>query len=98
MEFWHFARGREVAVRRKPVPSASRRVEAMRENHRLISCPKCKRVFTKPLLMLDFSGGKTRLVNVCPYCNHVLGSAEKKDVGSSDVGVLNLGEKREVKH
>jgi len=30
--------------------------------------------------MLDFSGGKTRLVNVCPYCSHVLGSADNSEV------------------
>jgi len=28
--------------------------------------------------MLDFSGGKTRLVNVCPYCNYILGTAEEE--------------------
>jgi uncharacterized Zn-finger protein len=39
----------------------------------LISCPSCKRVFNRPLVMLDFSNGKTRLVNICPYCNHNLG-------------------------
>jgi uncharacterized protein with PIN domain len=37
--------------------------------------------------MLDFGGGKTKLVNVCPYCNHVLEGmeeeAEKEDVGYS---------------
>jgi len=37
-----------------------------------ISCPKCRRVFGKPLIMLDFGDRKARLVNVCPYCNHVL--------------------------
>jgi len=54
-------------------------VEAVRENHMVISCPKCKRVFGRPLVMLDFSDGKTRLVSVCPYCNHVLRSAERED-------------------
>ena len=41
-------------------------VEVVRENHMVISCPKCKRVFGRPLVMLDFSDGKTRFVNVCP--------------------------------
>ncbi len=45
-------------------------------NTLIISCPSCKKVFSRPLVMLDFSAGKTRLVNVCPYCNHVLGEAE----------------------
>ncbi len=38
-------------------------------------CPNCGKVFSKPMVMLDFVGGKTRLVNVCPYCSHVLGEA-----------------------
>jgi hypothetical protein len=41
--------------------------------------------------MLDFAGGKTRLVNVCPYCSHVLGSAGD----GVQVGVVDLQE-REV--
>jgi len=45
--------------------------------------------------MLAFSGGKTGLVNVCPYCNHVLGSAEEAE--KVDVGVFDL-EKKEVGH
>jgi uncharacterized Zn-finger protein len=46
----------------------------------LISCPSCKRACSKPLVMLDFSGGKAKLVNVCPYCNTVLGKAEEQSV------------------
>jgi uncharacterized Zn-finger protein len=47
----------------------------------LISCPSCKRVFSKPLVMLDFPGGKAKLVNVCPYCNTVLDKViEQNDV------------------
>jgi len=45
----------------------------------LISCPNCKKAFSKPLAMLDFSDGKAKLVNVCPYCNTVLDSAEEED-------------------
>ena len=37
-----------------------------------VTCPKCNKTFTKPLSMLDFSQGKPKLVNVCPYCNSVL--------------------------
>lgn len=47
-----------------------------RANNMLISCPKCKRVFQTPLVMLDFSGTKPGLMNVCPYCNQVLGNSE----------------------
>ena len=75
---------REVKVVRRE------KVEPVREgNHLLASCPKCKRVFGKPLVMLDFGGGKTRLVNVCPYCSHVLGSADDEGV---EVGVVDLQE------
>ena len=38
-----------------------------------ISCPKCKKVFGRALVMLDFRSGSNRMVSVCPYCNHVLG-------------------------
>jgi uncharacterized Zn-finger protein len=82
-EVWRFVKGGTVVVRSKPVQAAkpvSKGVGAAETNHMLISCPKCKRVFSKPLVMLDFSGGKTRLVNVCPYCNHVLGCAEEEAV------------------
>ena len=56
-----------------------------------ISCPECKKVFGRALVMLDFRSGSNRMVSVCPYCNYVLGytSEEKaKDdglhVGSPD--------------
>jgi len=48
-------------------------------NAAITSCSCCKRVVSKPLVTLDFSGGKAKLVNVCPYCNTVLGKAEKKN-------------------
>jgi uncharacterized Zn-finger protein len=48
----------------------------------VISCSSCKRVFSKPLVMLDFGKGKGKLVNVCPYCNAVLGNVE----GQNDFG------------
>ena len=43
---------------------------------KIMSCPKCCKTFSKPLCMLDFGNGKTILVNLCPYCNYVLGSVE----------------------
>jgi uncharacterized Zn-finger protein len=42
-------------------------------NNGEISCPRCKRVFGRALVMLDFHSGKNQLVSVCPYCNYVLG-------------------------
>jgi uncharacterized Zn-finger protein len=53
---------------------------AAKNNSMMISCPKCERLFGRPMSMLDFSSGKTRLVNVCPYCNEVLGNTEPDDV------------------
>lgn len=45
-----------------------------------ISCPECKKVFSRALVMLDFRSGTNRMVSVCPYCNHVLGyTTEEKD-------------------
>jgi uncharacterized Zn-finger protein len=58
----------------------------------VISCPACKRAFSKPLVMLDFSGGKAKLVNVCPYCNGVLGKAEEQD----DTGMIADHDKKLV--
>lgn len=44
-----------------------------------ISCQTCKKTLSKALVMLDFSDGQATLVNVCPYCNAVLGKAEQND-------------------
>jgi hypothetical protein len=49
-----------------------------------ISCPNCKKVFGKALVMLDFRGGRNRMVSVCPYCNYVLGyTSEEKAANES---------------
>ena len=37
-----------------------------------IACPSCQHVFNRPLLVLEFSNGKARLINVCPHCRHPL--------------------------
>lgn len=81
----------------KPISLSARVAE---QNHMLISCPKCRRVFGKPLVMLDFSGGKTRLVNVCPYCNNVFGCVEVDEGGNKygEMGLFDLdGRKVEQK-
>jgi len=62
-------------------------------NSMVISCPSCKKVFSRPLVMLNFEGGKTRLVNVCPYCNHVLGSAEDEKSQKQDFQVADPDKK-----
>jgi hypothetical protein len=38
----------------------------------VISCSNCGKVFSKPMVMLDFNKGTTRLLNVCPFCNQIL--------------------------
>ena len=76
--------------RPQPVVSEERKV---RENHMLLSCPSCKKVFGKPLVMLNFEDGKTKLVNVCPYCNHVLGTAKKEENTNIDPRVLDWKKK-----
>lgn len=85
----------------KPVQASetvAREVEAVEANHMLISCPHCKRVFSRPLVMLDFSGGKTRLVNVCPYCNHTLflENSEVENRKSGGVEFVNVDRKEVV--
>ena len=64
--------------RSTPQPICSKEPKA-RENHMVISCPSCKKVFGKPMVMLNFEGGKTRPVYVCPHCNHTLGTAENEE-------------------
>ena len=63
------------------------------DNSMVISCPSCKKVFSRPLVMLNFEDGKTRLVNVCPYCNHVLGNAENEQTPKSDFQIADEDKK-----
>lgn len=58
-----------------------------------ISCPNCGKMFGKPMVILDFEGGKSKLVNVCPYCDHVLGSTENGKSSEIDVQIADLDEK-----
>ncbi len=62
-------------------------------NSMVISCSSCKKVFSRPLIMLNFEGGKSRLVNVCPYCNHVLGNAENEQTPKSDFQIADEDKK-----
>ena len=62
-------------------------------NSMVISCPSCKKVFSRPLVMLNFESGKNRLVNVCPYCSHVLGSAENEQKPKSDFQIADMDKK-----
>lgn len=48
------------------------------------SCPHCGKDFNRPLVTLDFSTGTTRIVNVCPFCKHILGEGlDSKNEGKS---------------
>ena len=58
-----------------------------------ISCPNCKRVFARALVMLDFRGGKNRMVSVCPYCNTILGYASEERVSNESIHVATPDEK-----
>jgi uncharacterized Zn-finger protein len=74
---------REDKVRKKPpkITEVAKDAPVRQDTNErgiVISCSSCKKVVSKPLVMLDFSDGKAKLVNVCPYCNAVLGSAEKQ--------------------
>ena len=57
------------------------------------SCPNCKKTFSRPMVMLDFQGGKSRLVNVCPYCDYVLGRSESQDSSEIEFQIADLDEK-----
>ena len=67
----------------------------VRENTNItgVTCPSCKKVFGRPLVMLNFESGKNRLVNVCPYCSYVLGNAENKQSSKLDFRVADSDKK-----
>jgi uncharacterized Zn-finger protein len=86
----------ERATKQEPKPQpvvCEKRKAKEKNNSMVISCPSCKKVFGRPLVMLNFEGGKTRLVNVCPYCNHVLGSADDGKSSESDAQIADMDEK-----
>jgi hypothetical protein len=58
-----------------------------------ISCPNCKRSFGRALVMLDFRGGKNRMVSVCPYCNSFLGYTSEEKASSESFHVAASEEK-----
>lgn len=81
----------------KPVSKPALKAQNAKGNSMLISCPMCKKTFGKPMVMLDFSSGKAKLVNTCPYCNKILGetdeSEEKKEF---ETRVLSPDEKTDA--
>lgn len=81
----------------RPVVCEERKAKVKENNNgnnsMVISCPSCKKVFSRPLVMLNFEGGKTRLVNVCPYCNRLLGNAENEKSPESDFQIADTDKK-----
>ena len=76
----------ETQHNRKPLVEAGSEAKSeKRVNNTSISCPKCRRIFQTPLVMLDFRGAKPELMNVCPYCNQVLGSSETESDVNCDL-------------
>lgn len=81
----------------KPIPAVAKveRQQIARETSKSIengngdgiSCPNCKKVFGRALVMLDFHGGKNQLVSVCPYCNHILGNTSEAKCANEDFHV-----------
>jgi len=87
---------KKISVEQKVKPQLdAREDQKAREtnNSMVISCPNCNKVFTRPLVMLDFASGKPKLVNVCPYCNHLLPNAENERGANSNFHVTKLDEK-----
>jgi hypothetical protein len=68
----------------KATPSNGQ-IQTYSGNNMVVSCPSCRKMFHKPLTMLDFGTGKAKLVNVCPYCNHILGGAYEKKPDSIQI-------------
>jgi DNA-directed RNA polymerase subunit RPC12/RpoP len=64
----------------KPAPSKAREA---RKNTKPIqesyTCSNCEKTFSKPLVSLSFERGKSKFVNTCPYCNHVIGEVEEAE-------------------
>jgi hypothetical protein len=81
-----------VAETKPPLPQTPIKTTRV-DNSMVITCPKCRKVFGRPLNMLDFSKGPAQLVNVCPYCNYILGSAAE---GDSDGTKVILPDKTEI--
>ena len=56
-------------------------------------CPSCGKRFSRALLMLNFEGGKSRLVQVCPYCSFTLGCAGPEQQGQCGFEIADSAEK-----
>lgn len=95
-DFWKKKTDSRKDVSRRVSKPATVKAQPLKGNSMLISCPSCKKTFSKPLVMLDFGSRKAKLVNVCPYCNAKLGDANEKDEKEFETGVLSPDEKLKV--
>lgn len=95
LDLWKKTNGNKHVSKGK---SSRGKVQPLKENSMLISCPSCKKTFSKPLVMLDFTSKNAKLVNVCPYCNAKLGDANEEDEKDLETGVLSPDEKVKVDH
>jgi hypothetical protein len=79
----------------RPAVCEERKVKVKENGNKsmVISCSSCKKVISRPLVMLNFEGGKTRPVNVCPYCNHLLGNAGSEKSPESDFQIADTNKK-----
>mgnify|MGYP002153774182 CR=1 FL=1 len=87
-----FRRSNDKHVAKQEEKSVDARSKGSMENNMAISCPSCRKVSSRPLVIIDFSGGKPKLVNVCPYCNHVLGCADEGE-SNSDMQLVDIDKK-----
>ena len=76
IDFWKKLSNRKTSPAAKP---RKVKLQPLRDNSMIISCPSCEKAFSKPLVMLDFTTGRPKLVNVCPYCNAKLGEKTREE-------------------
>jgi len=94
LDVWRKIKSKKPVSRRSMVKPVGVKAQPLNGNSMLISCPSCNKTFRKPLVMLDFGSGKTKLVNTCPYCNARLGEENvKEDEEDVEVGVLGSDER-----
>lgn len=64
--------------------NATTNQEAVIENEDKISCPACKKEFSRPRFVLNYGSSETKLTRFCPYCNQSL-DPEQKNTAEEDL-------------
>jgi DNA-directed RNA polymerase subunit RPC12/RpoP len=63
----------EVEATTEPeIETLTAKQEVVFETRGKIVCSECKKQFSTPLFMLEYTNSKPKLVRHCPYCNHLL--------------------------